>query len=573
MVHFGGHVEAFRVADNRNTALYLVNYNQIKGIIFKENFTRDQISEEFLDKWNAGLLEAETNYREARREVWEHVFQTVAEKDPENVRGSHPGNALKSYIENVLPEKSQDLLTRMGQIHRAASVNIEALRKLVKKFDKHFKDAQLSLKMLPTLYTSSLYTSQHMLSDGIGLVRELIEEGKEGSQSFKSMIRSDSEAQHQIAVNMKMEELNWLKRLASSITDEELGRLVAHRGFHHIHDRNDKRPIENSLSAYELAWTSGIQLCECDIAMTRDEKLVLAHDETFMRLALDVKDQKSFQRVSELTFREIIALPLKSHVRPPLLIDVLRSASAISDKARLIIEIKPGNQAAASALVDLLIRHEDLRMRVAMIMSFDAITMHRLRAELYASLDNYASSCSLSPTHHRLTSFDHFGTLLGSSHQRTSSYEANLNGSVGLSLSQMNLDANGFHSEHVLNEKDTTLPKLMLLTVSDPPKAAYELRVGVSDLSPVDGWLTNQDGSLDGVYLQFQKEMMTPEGRDRLKELSSRCMVGIWSYSGVDPDNYETFHWLVHECGCSFVNTDLPNHFRDAISVSETNTL
>ena len=31
------------------------------------------------------------------------------------------------------------------------------------------------------------------------------------------------------------------------------------------------RPLENSLSAYEVAWSAGVRLCECDIALTADE--------------------------------------------------------------------------------------------------------------------------------------------------------------------------------------------------------------------------------------------------------------------------------------------------------------
>jgi hypothetical protein len=56
-------------------------------------------------------------------------------------------------------------------------------------------------------------------------------------------------------------------------------------------------------------------------SLTKDEKLVLAHDDDFSRLALD-KDLPHKQ-VRDLTFRELISLPLKSGIRPPLLIDVL----------------------------------------------------------------------------------------------------------------------------------------------------------------------------------------------------------------------------------------------------------
>ena len=59
------------------------------------------------------------------------------------------------------------------------------------------------------------------------------------------------------------------------IPSDDLAHLVAHRGFHSPLDRSDRRPLENSLAAYEAAWANGISLCECDVMLTRDGFLVL----------------------------------------------------------------------------------------------------------------------------------------------------------------------------------------------------------------------------------------------------------------------------------------------------------
>jgi glycerophosphoryl diester phosphodiesterase len=577
MVLFGSHVESFRDGDNRGTDLYLVNYNEIKSLIFGDDST-----EKFVVAWEEALAASEDDYRSARKDLWDRIFRVVAERDSAVIRGAHPGNALQAFVDNMHPDKVHEVLTTMDQLHRTAAVNTEALRKLVKKHDKHCNTEMLSVKLLPVLYTSSLYSSQNMLQDGIGLMRGLLDEME--MSSIVPMVRKDSEAQHHQAATIRMEELDWLKRLVASIPQEDLlPRLVAHRGFHHIQDRNDKRPIENSLSAYEVAWTSGVHLCECDIAITRDEKLVLAHDENFLRLALDSNDVNSHKHISDLTFRELFSIPLKSGVRPPLLIDVLRSACAISEKAQLVIEIKPGNEAAASALARLLARHSDLRQVVAMIMSFDAVTMHRLRYELSIvdeTENDIPAASSLTGMHHRVTSFDHFGTLFSShSHRRMSSMDQ-LTSSIGLSLSQTHLSQSQFESTIMEQETShdvsgpsttaagsTTMPRLMLLTVANAPKRPCEQRVSVDDLLPLDSWLTMDDGSLNGVYLQFEKKMMTEEGAASLRQLSQRFVIGIWSYSGIDPDDYATFEWLVHKCNCTFVNTDLPNHFRNDVFV------
>lgn len=134
---------------------------------------------------------------------------------------------------------------------------------------------------------------------------------------------------------------------------------------------------------------------------------------------------------------------------------------------------------------------------------------------------------------------------------------------LGLSLSEASLD--GVPELRLSAAAQTTeppFPKLMLLTVADPPNQACELQVALHELHRVDGWLNRDDGALDGVYLQFEKKMMTAEGAVFLRQLSERFCVGIWTYSGIDPDNYETFEWLAKEGNCTYINTDLPSDFR-----------
>ena len=80
--------------------------------------------------------------------------------------------------------------------------------------------------------------------------------------------------------------------------------------------------------------------------------------------------------------KEIISLIFKSGLRHPLLLDVLRTAQVIGGFARLVIEIKPGNQEACTALIRLFCQHSELIERCAVTVSFDAYTMHKLRSEL-----------------------------------------------------------------------------------------------------------------------------------------------------------------------------------------------
>ena len=188
-------------------------------------------------------------------------------------------------------------------------------------------------------------------------------------------------------VGRRADELAWLRALvAHEIPPDVLRRLVAHRGFHAPNDRSDRRPIENSLEAYELAWTSGVVLCECDVAVTRDGKLVLGHDADYSRLALRVpgEEAKRGLHVGELTLAQLIAMPLKSGSRPPTLLEVLRSASMVGNGSQLVIEIKPGNVTAADALIPLR-GHPELLPCVGVVMSFDAFIMNDFAAMLSRS--------------------------------------------------------------------------------------------------------------------------------------------------------------------------------------------
>merc|ERR1719330_914598 len=105
------------------------------------------------------------------------------------------------------------------------------------------------------------------------------------------------------------------------------------------------------------------------------------------------------------------------------------------------------------------------------------------------------------------------------------------------------------------------LPKLLLLTVADQPENRFELCVDCSDYSPIGGWLRSTYTSLDGVYVRFQPDMLLPEGKAAVQKLTEKYTVGIWGKAGEDPDDQRTIHYLVEECGVSFINTDLPRTF------------
>jgi len=408
------------------------------------------------------------------------------------------------------------------------------------KFDKRAinrGDDMLTSTLLPDLYGSPImgYPS---LEEHIETLRDKLQptDGTDTEVDDDSIIRSIREdyktsQSHQTKdnadVKRRADELCWLRDMMANIPGSMIPRLVAHRGFHDPKDSSGKRPLENSLSACETAWSNGIHLVECDIALTADGQLVLAHDEDFQRLALHPSHTTSKTKVADLTYREIIGLTTKSGSRPPLLLDVLRSAAAIGGDARLVIEVKAGNEESSSALVHLFSRHPSLIDRCAVIMSFDAYTMHKLKAGLNQLEESLKTERDIL---HRTGS--------------PNTNDAKLPSFPSLRSIPLQIK----------------MPDIMLLTVAQDPQKHYELYVSVSDFSPVKSWLCHADKPcLDGVYLQYQPEMLH-SGSNSLLSLSKQYQVGVWGYHG-DPDDITTATRLVRDCGVSFVNTDLPRGF------------
>jgi len=358
----------------------------------------------------------------------------------------------------------------------------------------------------------------------IDIIRDLLDYVDDAGVSKQyNHITSDSWNEEETLAR-RADELQCLTNFTSRISPEDMPHIVAHRGFHDPYGRSEIRPLENSLAAFEAAWSSGINLCECDVALTRDEKVVMAHDDDFFRLALDPSSDLSKEKVQNLTYKELIALTLKNGVRTPLLLDVLRSAQAIGKNAQLVVEIKPGNREVFTAVARLLMQYPDLIPHVAVIMSYDLWAMHEIRSKLTLEMNTDKNS---------------------NIKLKSCSYQQN--------------------SKKIIQEENQKLscmlPAFILLTAADPPVNTYQLWLDISDLSPVKGWLEKSDGSLDGIYMRYQPEMMEPEGRNALRELTKNYKVGIWGILGKDPDNSETMQHLIRECGVSFFNTDIPPDF------------
>lgn len=137
----------------------------------------------------------------------------------------------------------------------------------------------------------------------------------------------------------------------------------AHRGLW------DAARAENSLAAFEAAAAAGAG-CELDVRATRDDKLVVFHDATLMRLCGDPRV------VSELTLAELREQRLPDCSRIPTLGMCLE---AMSGQPTLVeIKVEPPYRDIADLVVAEM-RGSDAK---AAVMSFDAEVMHQVAREL-----------------------------------------------------------------------------------------------------------------------------------------------------------------------------------------------
>ena len=683
---------------------FIVPYNDAKTQYIESPSVHPETAAslaKFEDQWRQWLRDASDEFQTSYQHVWQCVFG--ASTDSDDWRGAPPEKALVLFCDQSSSTAKQQLLDLLKGLHETSLLNAEALRKLVKKYDKHllqhcssseekkeptifWQQNGFSTQLLPLLYCSNFVVGLLPVQQGIDVLRsdlglgdyaalapvdsiddfasvglhnsatglagmmeatatagtlpprpppptptrtdfqadeaeystplndttlkgsrrQLQEEGPE--PVFKMLSRShrkDSHAEHLDSVDRRRQESQWLHRAVQRMEQQQpppltlsspntttttssscsiLPHLVAHRGFHSPKDRSDRRPLENSLQAYESAWTSGIHLCECDIALTKDEHLILAHDEDFSRLALDVTHHRSNCNVRDLTLRDIMSLALTSGVRPPLLTDVLQSAHAIGGTSQLIIEIKPGNREAASALARLFAQQPHLMAHCAVVMSFDSFAMHALQEEMDAlGLAGDADNGDTDQNN------KNDGGGNSNFHRRNRSYSLGISPSILVaSASSQSLMMSPSSSYGALNPgnpnsynnpytygapqsqpKPFPRPKLMLLTVSDAPKRDVELQVSVQDgdiLEKVGQWTKR----LSGVYMQYEQHMLTPEGSEVLQSLRQQNhLVGVWGYADKDPDDYETSRQLIQMGGVNFVNTDLPRNFFQFSALSD----
>jgi glycerophosphoryl diester phosphodiesterase len=155
-------------------------------------------------------------------------------------------------------------------------------------------------------------------------------------------------------------DLAWLKSV-----------LIAHRGLHH----NDRGIPENSIASFREAMEKGY-IIELDVAMTKDQQLVVYHDRKLRRgLGID-------QYLHELTYEELSQYRIfGTNETIPLFREVL---AFVAGKVPLLIEIK--NEGKVGEMESLIYQELQAYQGQYAIQSFNPFTLSWFRQNAPAVL-------------------------------------------------------------------------------------------------------------------------------------------------------------------------------------------
>jgi len=218
-----------------------------------------------------------------------------------------------------------------------------------------------------------------------------------------------------------------------------------------------------------------------------------------------------------------------------------------------IAQVKPGNSEIVDPLMNLFQRHPALLSRVAVIMSFDAYLIEDIA-------ERFAFSTFLRRTGGGGSKGDLVAIAEGIPRNKSSTVARRGRNSR---MSKVRACAASVsYGNDAMGTCDAAgpIPKLLILTAH----GNYDARHIVTNVN--DGFEGLSDKlpksiGIDGVYIEYQPEMLEPKGRENMLKLAEKHIVGVWMLKPRDPDSLSVATKLVEECGVTYVNTDFPRGF------------
>lgn len=494
--------------------------------LWSQNYLDTEILSQLTDQaafeqmWLDQLGRSITFYAEQRLQVYEQLAQLIGP----DISMDHSAGYCSEQL-SLNPHDCQEVYQTLERLLSYASSHSQGF---VQALKGHASGTSRPERLLPRLWAAPFFTDT-ALSNWYSVVAHTVT----GSASKATTPEPEQRRLSVTTFRTFATEVEFLHSAVAAISDDILPKIVAHRGFHDVED-STSRPIENSLPAFDLPWSAGLHLCECDITLTSDGHIVLAHDDSLHRVALQPTDKRALEGVKGSKMIDIVSTSLKSGVRSPLLTEVLRSAHLMPESAKLVIELKDGGLPLVKALMQLFEEKPWLTHRIAMIMSFDR-TMTEQASASYATMMRAQSRKTGRLGVRQIASMDTIHMQSRAKPNLNPGIQFLLLGETGSSS-----EACGCDGGPLYHRMDVTKPE------------------------EIDAFVRNERAVLDGVYLEYEPEFM-PGGQkhDAFRALCARYQVGVW---GVPPekDHVDLVAAFV-EFGARYVNTDLPLEF-----VSET---
>ncbi len=241
MVKFGRHLQFYLECDELKTKSgaskpYIVPYRDIRGAIGEQ--------EEFQKLWLESLEAVSGDYTQRVKSLWRQIFSDLfrySRQDQNVLRGLPHEDAVQLYLSTMSEKQSRDLLATMKRLYSNATMNGEALRKLVKKHDKQATergDDILTTSLLPELYSAPVMDAP-TIERYIEILREKLvvsdEEEEESLDEYMSSIKEKTQlgsiSKDAQEVQRRASEMFWLHDLIKNqIPENNIPMLVAHRG-------------------------------------------------------------------------------------------------------------------------------------------------------------------------------------------------------------------------------------------------------------------------------------------------------------------------------------------------------
>jgi len=246
MVKFGRHLQFYLECDELKSGTsnkpYIVPYSDIRGAI-------GESQEEFQQFWLESLKAASDDYAQRLRSWWQQIFSDLfrlSGQDENVLRGLPHEEAVQLYLSTMNEKRSRDLLTTIKRLHSNATMNAEALRKLVKKYDKQATargDDIMTIPLLPELYSAPIMDAVS-IETYIEILRDRLVDSEEDEEesldeymaSIKEKTQLTSSAKDALDVQRRASEMFWLHDLIQNkIPKSGIPMLVAHRGEKSCH--------------------------------------------------------------------------------------------------------------------------------------------------------------------------------------------------------------------------------------------------------------------------------------------------------------------------------------------------